>query len=136
MEMPPRDLEKDKLVTFQVASYSYAQIGVIETGVCFLVWFMVYSFLFVLLTSVFKESYPIRTEAISFINMIIKKQTSCIKGNRDIYDELIKNFKSNNMFIYLNHITLKFIHLYIYNILLIFVFSKTKYSLINLNLLN
>lgn len=58
MEMPPRDLEKDKLVTFQVASYSYAQIGVIETGVCFLVWFMVYSFLFVLLTSVFKERYP------------------------------------------------------------------------------
>ena len=55
MEMPPRDLEKDKLVTFQVASYSYAQIGVIETGVCFLVWFMVYSFLFILLTSVFKD---------------------------------------------------------------------------------
>jgi hypothetical protein len=58
MEMPPRDLEKDKLVTFQVASYSYAQIGVIETGVCFLVWFMVCSFLFILLTSVFKERYP------------------------------------------------------------------------------
>lgn len=46
---------------------------------------------------VFKESYPIRTEAISFINMIIKKQTCCIKGNRDIYDELIKNFKKYNL---------------------------------------
>lgn len=53
MEVPPRDLEKDKLVTFQVASYAYAQIGVIETGVCFLVWFMVYSFLFIELTFVF-----------------------------------------------------------------------------------
>ena len=41
MEMPPRNLEKDKLVTFQVASYAYAQIGMIQTGVCFLVWFVV-----------------------------------------------------------------------------------------------
>ena len=39
--MPPRNLEKDKLVTFQVASYAYAQIGMIQTGVCYLVWCVV-----------------------------------------------------------------------------------------------
>lgn len=41
MQVPPRDLKTDKLVTLQVASYSYAQIGVIECGVCWLVWFQV-----------------------------------------------------------------------------------------------
>ena len=77
MEMPPRDLEKDKLVTFQVASYSYAQIGVIETGVCFLVWFMVYSFLFVLLTSVFKESYPYIYIMSSYLIITASQQLIC-----------------------------------------------------------
>ena len=41
MEVPPRNLLTDKLVTFQVASYSYAQIGAIECGICLLVWFQV-----------------------------------------------------------------------------------------------
>jgi len=40
---------------------------------------------------VFKESYPIRMEAISYINLIIQK--SSLKGNNYIYDELIKNIK-------------------------------------------
>ena len=42
MQVPPRNLERDKLVTFQVAFYSYCQIGVIETGVCLLVWFQLF----------------------------------------------------------------------------------------------
>jgi sodium/potassium-transporting ATPase subunit alpha len=41
MQVPPRDLKTDKLVTLQVAAYSYGQIGVIECGVCWLVWFQV-----------------------------------------------------------------------------------------------
>jgi len=40
---------------------------------------------------VFKESFPTRMEAISFINLIIMK--SNLKGNHFIYDELIKNIK-------------------------------------------
>lgn len=38
---------------------------------------------------VFKENYPIRMEAISFINLIIKKQNE----NRFTYDEMLKNIK-------------------------------------------
>jgi hypothetical protein len=45
---------------------------------------------------VFKESFPVRMEAISFINLIIRKQTLS-KGNRLIYDEMIRNVKKHHL---------------------------------------
>lgn len=47
---------------------------------------------------VFKESFPIRMEAMSFINLIIKKsRTPGNQVNTHIYDELIKNIKKYNL---------------------------------------
>ena len=44
---------------------------------------------------VFKESYPIRMEALSFINLIVKKNG--LVYNNYIYDELIKCIKKHHL---------------------------------------
>ncbi len=48
----------------------------------------------------FKDSFPLRMEAISFINLIIKKRDSDDKTNRLIYDEVVKNMKKYRL---INH---------------------------------
>jgi hypothetical protein len=48
----------------------------------------------------FKDSFPLRMEAISFINLIIKKRDSDDKTNRLIYDEVVKNIKKYRL---INH---------------------------------
>lgn len=42
MRIPPRNPETDKLVTFPLLGYSYLQVGLIETGVCYFSFFMVF----------------------------------------------------------------------------------------------
>jgi sodium/potassium-transporting ATPase subunit alpha len=42
MKRPPRNIKKDHLVAFPILSYAYLQIGMIETGLCFLSYFMVF----------------------------------------------------------------------------------------------
>ena len=42
---------------------------------------------------VFKEAYPIRVEAISFINLIIARKSLYSKGNILIFDEMLKSIK-------------------------------------------
>lgn len=41
MMVPPRNPAKDKLVTLPLMFYSYFQSGIIETGCCYFVFFMV-----------------------------------------------------------------------------------------------
>ncbi len=42
MKRPPRNINKDHLVSFPILSYAYLQIGMIETGLCFLSYFMIF----------------------------------------------------------------------------------------------
>jgi hypothetical protein len=44
---------------------------------------------------VFKENFPMRMEALSFINLIIKKNG--INWNNYIYDEMVKNMKKHHL---------------------------------------
>ena len=45
----------------------------------------------------FKEAYPLRMEAISFINLIIKNKNS-VTGNRLVFDEMHNSMKKSNLF--------------------------------------
>lgn len=42
LDRPPRDIKKDRLMSFRLLSYSYLQAGVIETMFCFVAFFWVY----------------------------------------------------------------------------------------------
>lgn len=44
---------------------------------------------------IYKESYPIRTEAINLISILINNSKS--PGNKYLYDELVKNFKKHKL---------------------------------------
>jgi hypothetical protein len=41
MLVPPRNPKKDRLVTFPLMFYSYFQAGLIETGICYFVTYLV-----------------------------------------------------------------------------------------------
>ena len=43
MMLPPRVPKSDKLVSFPLLFYSYCQVGIIETGICYFVFFSVYA---------------------------------------------------------------------------------------------
>lgn len=44
MQVPPRDLKKDRLTSFQLLFYAYGQAGIIITIACFLVYFRTFQF--------------------------------------------------------------------------------------------
>jgi len=44
MLVPPRNPKTDKLVTLPLLNYSYFQVGLIETGICYFAFFMVFQY--------------------------------------------------------------------------------------------
>ena len=43
LERPPRNLQKDRLMSYKLLSYSYLQAGIIEAFFCFVAYFWVYT---------------------------------------------------------------------------------------------